>query len=106
MSGYDPRTFRALTFHHAVAAFRDGTDTPRAYLERCLELCAAQDLKLYYLDLTREEIGIPVARAIVPGLRHYKPRFAAGRLYDVPVKLGWRASRLAETSLNPLALIV
>lgn len=34
---YDPRTFRALTFHDAVASFRDGSDTPRAYLERCLE---------------------------------------------------------------------
>ena len=34
---YDPREFRALTFHDAVARFRDGSDTPRAYLERCLE---------------------------------------------------------------------
>jgi Asp-tRNA(Asn)/Glu-tRNA(Gln) amidotransferase A subunit family amidase len=35
--GYDPRTFRALTFHDAVPRFRDGGDSPRAYLERCLE---------------------------------------------------------------------
>jgi Asp-tRNA(Asn)/Glu-tRNA(Gln) amidotransferase A subunit family amidase len=35
--GYDPREFRALTFHDAVPQFRDGSDTPRAYLERCLE---------------------------------------------------------------------
>ena len=34
---YDPRTFKALTFHDAAARFRDGADTPRAYLERCLE---------------------------------------------------------------------
>jgi len=34
---YDPRQFRALTFHDATARFRDGSDTPRAYLERCLE---------------------------------------------------------------------
>src|SRR3989441_8125088 len=34
---YDPRAFKALTFHDAVPRFRDGTDTPRAYLERCLE---------------------------------------------------------------------
>ncbi|BBK41520.1 amidase [Allostella vacuolata] len=38
MSGsYDPRTFQALTFHDATPRFRDGSDTPRAYLERCLE---------------------------------------------------------------------
>ncbi|MBI2205796.1 MAG: amidase [Candidatus Rokubacteria bacterium] len=34
---YDPRDFIALTFHDATAKFRDGSDTPRAYLERCLE---------------------------------------------------------------------
>ena len=37
---YDPRTFKALTFHDATAQFRDGSDTPRAYLERCLETIA------------------------------------------------------------------
>jgi Asp-tRNA(Asn)/Glu-tRNA(Gln) amidotransferase A subunit family amidase len=34
---YDPRTFKALTFHDAATRFREGADTPRAYLERCLE---------------------------------------------------------------------
>src|SRR5262245_29913479 len=40
---YDPRTFKALTFHDAVAGFRSGTDTPRAYLERCLETIEKRD---------------------------------------------------------------
>src|SRR5262247_3725223 len=40
---YDPRTFRALTFHDAVAGFRSGADTPRAYLERCLETIEKRD---------------------------------------------------------------
>jgi Asp-tRNA(Asn)/Glu-tRNA(Gln) amidotransferase A subunit family amidase len=40
---YDPRTFRALTFHDATPRFRDGSDTPRAYLERCLETVAARE---------------------------------------------------------------
>ncbi len=34
---YDPATYRLLTFHDRVPHFRDGSDTPRAYLERCLE---------------------------------------------------------------------
>ncbi len=34
---YDPKTTRLRSFHDQVPAFRDGTDTPRAYLERCLE---------------------------------------------------------------------
>lgn len=42
-SAYDPRDFTALTFHDAVPAFLDGSDTPRAYLERCLETIAARE---------------------------------------------------------------
>ena len=37
---YAPGTFQPLTFHDAVPRFRDGSDTPRAYLERCLETIA------------------------------------------------------------------
>lgn len=40
---YDPRTFKALTFHDATARFTAGSDTPRAYLERCLETIAARE---------------------------------------------------------------
>ena len=36
-AAYDPGTHRLMTFHDAVARFRDGADAPRAYLERCLE---------------------------------------------------------------------
>lgn len=34
---YDPRTFEALTYYTAIPDFADGSDSPRAYLERCLE---------------------------------------------------------------------
>lgn len=34
---YDPENYRLRTFYDASAQFRDGRDTPRAYLERCLE---------------------------------------------------------------------
>ena len=34
---YDPRTTRLRSFHDQVPAFRNGSDTPRAYLERCLK---------------------------------------------------------------------
>jgi len=40
---YAPNTFKGLTYHDATAAFADGTDTPRAYLERCLETIAARE---------------------------------------------------------------
>jgi hypothetical protein len=53
------------------------------------------------LDQTRPDIEVPVVRVIVPGLRHFYRRLAPGRLYDVPVKLGWRDRPLAENELNP-----
>ena len=40
---YDPRTHQPLTFHDAAARFADGVDSPRAYLERCLETIAARE---------------------------------------------------------------
>ena len=38
---------------------------------------------------------------IVPGLRHFYTRFAPGRLYDVPVKLGYLDQPLSENELTP-----
>ncbi len=40
---YDPKSFRGLTFHDALPAFRGGSDSPRGYLERCLETIAARE---------------------------------------------------------------
>jgi len=40
---YDPRDFSALTFHDATPRFRAGSDTPRAYLERCIETITARE---------------------------------------------------------------
>ena len=38
---YDPRTHELISFHHRIAAFDAGADSPRDHLERCLELIAA-----------------------------------------------------------------
>jgi Asp-tRNA(Asn)/Glu-tRNA(Gln) amidotransferase A subunit family amidase len=37
------RDYKPLTFHDAVPRFRDGTDTPRGWLERCLETIARRE---------------------------------------------------------------
>ena len=52
-------------------------------------------MEFLVLDQTRPDIGMPVARVIVPGMRHFWARFAPGRLYDVPVGMGRRASALS-----------
>jgi Asp-tRNA(Asn)/Glu-tRNA(Gln) amidotransferase A subunit family amidase len=56
---YDPRAFRPLTFHDAVPRFRDGADTPRAYLERCLETIEQREPVVKAFAAT----NVPAARA-------------------------------------------
>ena len=67
-------------------------------------LVEERGLELLVLDQTRPDIGLPVVKVIVPGLRHFWARFAPGRLYDVPVQLGWRTSPISEADLNPIPL--
>jgi oxazoline/thiazoline synthase len=70
-------------------------------------MCAAvraAGLDLLVLDQTRPDIGMPVVKVVVPGLRHFWPRFAPGRLYDVPVRLGRSARPTAYADLNPVPL--
>ncbi len=53
------------------------------------------------INQSRPEIELSVAKVFTPGLRHFWRRSAPGRLYDVPVKLGWLDRPLAEEDLNP-----
>lgn len=43
MPTYSPRDVRALSWHDATLDFAAGADTPRAFLERCLETIAARE---------------------------------------------------------------
>ncbi len=60
----------------------------------------SRGLEVLLLDQTRPDVGFPVIKALVPGMRHFWARLAPGRLYDVPVDLGWLASRRDESGLN------
>ena len=82
-----------------------GTTDTREDVERCRALVEARGMEFLVLDQTRPDIGMPVARVIVPGMRHFWERFAPGRLFDVPPAMGWRASPLAEAQLNPIPVI-
>lgn len=82
----------------------ESTDT-RDDVELCRGLVEERGMEFLVLDQTRPDIGMPVVRVIVPGLRHFWPRFAPGRLYDVPVGLGYRDRPLAESDLNPAPVI-
>lgn len=74
-------------------------------VEQCRALVEAKEMDFLVLDQTRPDIGMPVARVVVPGMRHFWERFAPGRLYDVPVEMGWRDCPIAEADLNPVPVI-
>ena len=67
-----------------------------------IERLRSKGLEMIVLDHTRSDLGFPVARVVVPGLRHFWGRYAPGRLYDVPVELGWLDRPRAESELNPI----
>jgi oxazoline/thiazoline synthase len=74
----------------------------REQVSACVRAAKQAGLDFLALDQTRPDIDVPVVRVIVPGLRHFYRRFAPGRLYDVPVKLGLRDRPLPEDELNPI----
>ena len=59
---------------------------------------ARAGLETWVIDLMRPDVGIPVVKAFVPGLCFWN-RFAPGRLYQVPVTLGWVATARTEREM-------
>lgn len=73
----------------------------REQVDACVDIARGAGLDFLVLNQTRPDIEVPVVRVIVPGLRHFYLRFAPGRLYDVPVKLGLLDRPLPESELTP-----
>ncbi|MEV5341269.1 TOMM precursor leader peptide-binding protein [Streptomyces sp. NPDC052676] len=73
-------------------------------VEDVKSLVAAHGMELLVLDQTRPDVGIPVVKVLVPGLRPFYARFAPGRLYDVPVALGLLDRPTPYAQLNPTPL--
>ena len=76
-------------------------DSARDQVEACVEIARRAGYDFLVLDQTRPDVEVPVARVIVPGLRHFYRRLGQGRLYDVPVKLGLLDRPLPEDELTP-----
>ncbi len=88
-----------------IAEMPDRSDPDLAVeLMSCVEHIAAAGVPVYLLDQTRPDIGVPVVKAVAPGLRHMWSRLGPGRLYDVPVALGWLERPIPEEDLNPWAV--
>lgn len=91
------------------AASREAAREPLDELRVVLETLKQRSLDAIVVDVTLPEIaaaGLHVVRTIVPGLipLTFGKRFAAkggDRLYQVPVRLGYRETPLREDQLNP-----
>jgi bacteriocin biosynthesis cyclodehydratase domain-containing protein len=90
----------------AVSYRQVWTDDVADDVRACQALVERAGMEMLVLDQTRAEVGLPVAKVIVPGLRHFWARLGPGRLYDVPVRLGWLPRPLAEHELNPIPMFL
>jgi ribosomal protein S12 methylthiotransferase accessory factor len=70
----------------------------------CQQITEKHGMEMLVLDQTRPDIGLNVVKVIVPGMRHFWKRLDSGRLYQVPVQLGWLKEPLKENQLNPFPL--
>lgn len=89
-----PTTYAHLTYH----------DDLRDDIHACVETARAAGVETLVIDQTRPDAPLAVARVVAPGLRHFWRRLAPGRLYDVPVRLGWVPTAPDERDLNPVSL--
>ena len=78
----------------------------RMDIRYCLDKAWSMGLETIVLDYSRPDVTLKTTKVVVPGLRHFWPRLGPGRLYQVPVKMGWLRQPLAEDDLNPLPLIL
>jgi ribosomal protein S12 methylthiotransferase accessory factor len=85
----------------APASSLGGHDNTRDQVNACVEIATRAGYDFLVLDQTRPDVEVPVVRVLVPGLRHFYRRFAPGRLYDVPVKLGLLDRPRLESELTP-----
>jgi ribosomal protein S12 methylthiotransferase accessory factor len=90
----------------ACAYPRRWTDDLRDDVLLCQELVERHGMEMLVLDQTRPDIGLPVVKVFVPGLRPFRARFAPGRLYEVPPVLGWLDAPLTEEQLNPVHMFL
>lgn len=67
----------------------------------CLKTLNEKNMDVFVLDQTRPDVGLPVVKVIVPELRIFWRRLGAGRLYDVPVQMGWLDQPTPEIQMNP-----
>ena len=59
-------------------------------------------IDVYAINMTSDSIGFPVVKVFAPSMRHFWPRFGDGRIFDLPVDLGYLDVRKTEDEMNKL----
>ncbi len=101
--GYDPRAPGLLTFHDAVAGFKDGSDTPVRYLERCLARIAEREPSIKAFVWSNLDAAMGAAEAAA---KRYRDGTPASPVDGLPIAVkdifetrdgpaGWGAAALA-----------
>lgn len=73
-------------------------------VQYCVDDLAAAGMETIVVNQSRADIDLAVAKVFVPGMRHFWRRTGPGRIYDIPVQLGWRADAIAESDVNPIGV--
>ena len=81
-----------------------GSDDLLDDIKLCQQIVEQRGMEMLVLDQTRPDIGLKVVRVVVPGLRHFWKRLGEGRLYEIPVQLGWLKEPTPEEQLNPFPM--
>ena len=58
------------------------------------------------MDQTLPDVELPVVKVLVPGFRHFWQRLGPGRLYEVPVAMGWQNKPTLEADMNPFPMFL
>ena len=79
-----------------------GSLTSRQIVNLCLQRMKERGIRPIAINLTRSDVVVHAVRAIAPGMRSTRNRRGPGRLYEVPVQLGWLKTARSEAELNPI----
>lgn len=75
-------------------------------ITHCRRIIEQRGMEMLVLDQTRADTRLPAVKVIVPGLRHFWARYGGGRLYEVPVTMGWLSEARTEEELNPIPMFM
>jgi len=83
-----------------------GVSSLQDAISYCVSILHGKGLEAFSLDQTRSGVDLSVVRTFVPRMRHFWACFAPGRLFDVPVEIGWQNEKTPEANLNPIPMFL